>query len=226
MRVGLWDRTVARISAGRRPVGSVGVVVAATLLTGLAVAVTPSAATTGGGIAATALSQVGAGPCTNGGYDDGLGQLNSCYGQAWCADFAGWVWAQNTVGGLALLGNLANSFQAYADTFDGGLSVVPHTGDAVFFHPDSFGGPDWDHVAIVTAVHSDGTIDYVGGNQSGGLVSRVADRPGTVGSRQWTAGGHSVRLRGYARPAGLATAADTDSTATAATSAADGRGDG
>ncbi|MER7773326.1 CHAP domain-containing protein, partial [Kitasatospora sp. NPDC096140] len=156
------------------------------------------------GIVSTAAGQLGSGECGNEGngyYAPGSAQHNSCNGQAWCADFAGWVWSQNGVQGLGVLNDLANSFETYANKYDGGLSPTPHIGDAVFFHPQSFGGTDYDHVAIVTAVYSDGTIDWIGGNQHR-IVSRNHGS-GAVGAVGWVSGGYNVHLKGYASPVGL-----------------------
>ncbi|MCX4745400.1 CHAP domain-containing protein [Kitasatospora sp. NBC_01287] len=162
------------------------------------------------GIVNTASGQLGSGPCGNGGagyYAPGSGQNSSCgsggkEAQAWCADFAGWVWAQNGVQNLGVLNDLANSFRDYANDYDGGLSATPQVGDAVFFHPNSFSGTNFDHVAIVTAVHANGTIDWIGGNQDG-IVSPDTNMPGTVGADEWTSHGYAVDLQGYAKPVGV-----------------------
>ncbi|MFH9355560.1 CHAP domain-containing protein [Kitasatospora sp. NPDC017646] len=168
------------------------------------------AASLGDSIAGTALGQVGSNACGNGGagyYAPGTDQNSSCSGgsrtHAWCADFAGWVWAQNGVKNMGILNDLANSFQTYAEKYDGGLSGTPHVGDAVFFHPGSFSGTDYDHVAIVTAVNADGTISWTGGNQ-GGYPGKVSTNTasGGVGTVVWQSGGYNVSIRGYASPVG------------------------
>ncbi|MFJ3789442.1 CHAP domain-containing protein, partial [Kitasatospora sp. NPDC090091] len=178
--------------------------------TGLGLVSAPAAqAATGNDIASTAIGQLGSDACGNSGsgyYVSGTGQTNSCYGgetaHAWCADFAGWVWARNGVKNLAVLNDLANSFQTYANNNQGGLSSTPHVGDAVFFHPSSRSSSftTYDHVAIVVAVNSNGTIDYVGGNQGGGSVTRNSGMPGTVGAYEWSVKGTAVHLAGYASP--------------------------
>ncbi|MFK0258245.1 CHAP domain-containing protein [Streptomyces sp. NPDC090445] len=171
---------------------------------------TAQAASFGESIAATATGQLGSDACGNGGagyHAPGSNQTSSCHNgrrtQAWCADFAGWVWARNGVKNLGTLNNLANSFQTYAKKNSGGLSSTPHVGDAVFFHPKSFSGYDYDHVAIVTAVNADGTISWVGGNQGGypGAVTRDSG-PGKIGATQWTSRGFAVSIAGYASPVG------------------------
>ncbi|WP_157880270.1 CHAP domain-containing protein, partial [Streptomyces katrae] len=177
---------------------------------GILTAPAAHAATLGDSIAATATGQLDSPACGNGGsgyYAPGSNQTSSCSGgsrtHAWCADFAGWVWAQNGVKNLGILNDLANSFQTYAEKYDGGLSGTPHVGDAVFFHPVSFFGTDYDHVAIVTAVNSNGTISWTGGNQ-GGYPGKVSTNTasGAVGTVVWQSGGYNVSIRGYASPVG------------------------
>uniref|UniRef100_UPI0004CA3165 CHAP domain-containing protein n=1 Tax=Streptomyces sp. NRRL WC-3742 TaxID=1463934 RepID=UPI0004CA3165 len=160
-------------------------------------------AATSDGISKLATSQLGNGPCGNGGYyAPGSNQTNPCSSyHAWCADFAGWVWAQNGVKNLGGLNDLANSFETYANNYDGGLSSTPHVGDAVFLHPNNYSGFTYDHVAIVTSVNSDGTIDWVGGNQHN-QVERT-HLSGRVGTKAWSSGGGDVVIQGYARPVGL-----------------------
>ncbi|MFE5585323.1 CHAP domain-containing protein [Kitasatospora sp. NPDC056531] len=176
---------------------------------GLSILAVPGAhaASLGDSIAATAVSQTGnnaCGPTGAGYYAPGTDQSNSCSGgstaHAWCADFAGWVWAQNGVKNLGILNDLANSFQTYASMYQGGLSGTPHVGDAVFFHPSGFSGTNYDHVAIVTAVNGDGTITYVGGNQHGQVSQQT--QGGAVGTYAWGSSGGSVTIRGYASPVG------------------------
>ncbi|MFD8599325.1 CHAP domain-containing protein [Kitasatospora sp. NPDC059646] len=173
---------------------------------------TAQAATTGDSIVNTAAGQLGNAACGNGGrgyYASGTGQTNSCSGgqeaHAWCADFVGWVWARNGVQNLGVLNDLANSLQTYGNN-NGTLGSTPHVGDAVFFHPSGYstGYTTYDHVAIVSAVNSDGTIDWIGGNQgsSPGYVTRNTRMPGAVGSKEWSVNGVNVHLAGYIRPVG------------------------
>ncbi|MFH8642491.1 CHAP domain-containing protein [Streptomyces goshikiensis] len=76
----------------------------------------------------------------------------------WCADFGKWVWAQDGVDVRGLTAG-AGSFTGYGS----GLHRTPHVGDAGVFE---FNGADWaSHVAIVSAVNSDGTVSTTGGNQ-------------------------------------------------------------
>ncbi|MEU9718252.1 CHAP domain-containing protein [Streptomyces sp. NPDC047976] len=153
------------------------------------------------GIAATARAENGNGACAHGGYVGGPNQNSSCYnGQrthAWCADFAGWVWARNGVTGLSTLNDLADSFYDYG-VKNGTLSNTPHVGDAVVYnHGGSYTD---DHVAIVTAI-SGNTVTITGGNQGGfpGHVSTNSTTSWQVGSYPW---GGSQRISGYISPAG------------------------
>jgi PKD repeat protein len=90
--------------------------------------------------------------------------------EAWCADFAKWVWQQ------AGVTKDMNTLNAQAGSFyDWGLrqketmpadSGAPAAGDAVVFYPP---GPIKattlaDHVGLVTAVHPDGTVNLVNGD--------------------------------------------------------------
>ncbi|MFE2146787.1 CHAP domain-containing protein [Streptomyces sp. NPDC059456] len=153
------------------------------------------------GISATAKAENGNGACAHGGYVGGPNQSSSCYGgtttaHAWCADFAGWVWARNGVTGLSTLDDRAASFMDYGKKY-GTLSNTPHVGDAVVFN---YNGSDYaDHVALVTGL-SGGTITITGGNQGGrpGHVSTNNATSFSVGSAPW--GGQ--RISGYVSPAG------------------------
>jgi PKD repeat protein len=90
--------------------------------------------------------------------------------EAWCADFAKWVWQQAGVTtGMNTLNAQSGSFydwglkQQEAMPVDGG---TPATGDAVVFYPPGpvGRGTPADHVGIVTAVHLGGTVDLVNGD--------------------------------------------------------------
>jgi hypothetical protein len=93
----------------------------------------------------------------------------------WCADFAKWVWAN--VGGISLTGlnPAARSFYSYGVN-NGTLSDTPHVGDAAVFS-DTRSVYDIDHVAIVVAVNSNGTVRVQNGNWNGGS----GDQPTTSG---------------------------------------------
>jgi hypothetical protein len=125
-------------------------------------------AATGASIASLALANVGQGACTTntlGGTSFGT----SCTGNGgspeyWCADFALWVWSQAGVTNVSGLDAAAGSFYVYGQN-NGTLSDTPAVGDAVVF--DYSGGGVADHVAIVTQVNADGTIETVSGDWNG-----------------------------------------------------------
>ncbi|MCX5198628.1 CHAP domain-containing protein [Streptomyces sp. NBC_00249] len=158
------------------------------------------AASLGDSIASTARAENGNGACAHGGYVGGPEQHSSCSGgrtaHAWCADFAGWVWARNGVKNLDDLTDAALSFYEYGDKH-GTLSNTPHVGDAVVFN---YGGSYADdHVALVTGF--DGTtVTFTGGNQGGGagIVSTNNTRNWRVGQIPWG----SQRISGYISPTG------------------------
>nr|MDQ2815917.1 PKD domain-containing protein [Actinomycetota bacterium] len=90
--------------------------------------------------------------------------------EAWCSDFAKWVWQQAGVTtGLSILNAGSGSFydwglaQGEQLPADGGS---PAAGDAVvFFPPGHIGHPAYgDHVGIVTAVNPGGTVNLVDGD--------------------------------------------------------------
>ncbi|WP_163506037.1 CHAP domain-containing protein [Fodinicola acaciae] len=105
----------------------------------------------------------------------GGGFYSSCTGNAgqpeyWCADFAKWVWANAGVADLGGLTPAARSFYTYG-VARGILTGTPALGDAVVFSNNqgdtSSGGGGIHHVAIVTAVNANGTIETVSGDWGG-----------------------------------------------------------
>ncbi|MET9606322.1 CHAP domain-containing protein [Streptomyces sp. NPDC006512] len=171
---------------------------AATAFT-MVVASPASAASLGENIAATARAENGNGACAHGGYVGGSNQNSSCSGgqrtHAWCADFAGWVWARNGVKGLSTLNDMALSFYTYGEK-NGTLSSTPHVGDAVVYNYG--GGYSDDHVAIVTAINGN-NVTITGGNQGGfpGHVSTNTTTNWQVGKSPW-----GQKISGYISPAG------------------------
>ncbi|MDH6108627.1 putative regulator of Ras-like GTPase activity (Roadblock/LC7/MglB family) [Kitasatospora sp. MAP12-15] len=173
-----------------------------------------------GSIANTALSQVGNGPCGQGGYQDGLNQSNPCSSSgteahAWCADFVGWVWAQNGVQHLSDLTDGAASVYDYGQHY-GTLHSSPQVGDAVVYNYNP--SADYaDHVALVTAVGG-GSITVVGGNEghSHGYVNGIVQSESTgsyaIGDAPW-----GQTISGYISPITAATLNDTPSTLAAGT---------
>ncbi|MFD7027595.1 CHAP domain-containing protein [Streptomyces sp. NPDC059917] len=122
-----------------------------------------AASASGSGIVDTARANVGDGACSTNSAG-GTGFYSSCTGnfgtpEAWCADFAKWVWSRNGVN-VAGLTPAAGSF----GTYNGGLGSTPHVGDAVVFNYNGAGYAD--HVAIVASV-GNGTITTIGGNEGG-----------------------------------------------------------
>jgi hypothetical protein len=130
---------------------------------------TSQAATTvsGSSIATLATANVGQGACTKNTLG-GSAFESSCTGNGgqpeyWCADFAIWVWA-NVGADVSGLTAAAGSFYVYGQN-NGTLSNSPAVGDAVVF--DYQGGGVADHVAIVTQVNANGTIESVSGDWNG-----------------------------------------------------------
>ena len=102
------------------------------------------------------------------GYDQGFRVENE--NEAWCSDFAKWVWQR--AGVTADLNTLnAGSVSFYDWGLDQGETMpadggTPAVGDAIVFFPPGTITPDSyaDHVGIVTAVNADGRIDMVNGD--------------------------------------------------------------
>ena len=102
------------------------------------------------------------------GYDQGFRVENE--NEAWCSDFAKWVWQR--AGVTADVNTLnAGSVSFYDWGLDQGETMpvdggTPAVGDAIVFFPPGTITPDSyaDHVGIVTAVNADGSIDMVNGD--------------------------------------------------------------
>src|SRR6185312_5116790 len=123
----------------------------------------------GDDIAGIALAQLGGHAC----YPQVFG--SSCTGNGgspeyWCADFAKWVWQQAGADTSGLTA-AAGSFYVYGQNH-GTLHQYPSVGDAVVF--DYAGGGYADHVALVTKVNGNGTIEAVSGDWGGSGVSEAA----------------------------------------------------
>ncbi|HEY8040978.1 MAG TPA: CHAP domain-containing protein [Polyangiaceae bacterium] len=173
----------------------------------------PAWAHTTADIASLALANVGKGACSTNSLG-GHAFESSCTGNGgqpeyWCADFAQWVWANTGVGYTGELDAAAGSFYVYGQKH-GTLHNSPAVGDAVVF--DYQGGGVADHVAIVTKVDANGTIETVSGDwggQSGteaqfaSTSSTVLNAPayaGTVGS---TPGVMGMTISGFIAPVGV-----------------------
>jgi hypothetical protein len=162
-------------------------------------------------IASIALANVGKGACSTNSAG-GHAFASSCTGNGgqpeyWCADFALWVWGQagvNTAG----LDAAAGSFYTYGLNH-GTLHSTPAVGDAVVF--DYQGGGVADHVAIVTQVNSNGTIESVSGDWGGSGSSEAAfsstshvvlNAPAYASAEGQAPGEIGMTISGYISPAG------------------------
>jgi hypothetical protein len=90
--------------------------------------------------------------------------------EEWCSDFAKWAWQKAGVTrDMSAIGAGAGSFYDWGTAQDEPLRVdagTPAPGDAVvFFPPGAIATPAYaDHVGIVTAVNSGGTVNLVNGD--------------------------------------------------------------
>lgn len=118
-----------------------------------------------------ARSAIGDGACSKNPYG-GVGFASSCTGNGgqpeyWCSDFVRWIWAQMGVPYTSELTAASASFYTYG-LRHGTLTTTPAVGDAVVFDYTNAGGyPYADHVAIVTQVNPDGTIESISGDWNG-----------------------------------------------------------
>lgn len=119
-------------------------------------------------ISSLALANVGKHACSRNSLG-GKGFASSCTGNGgrpeyWCADFAKWVWANAGVKYIGELSPLAGSFYSYG-LENGTLTGIPAVGDAAVFN--YYGGGEAEHVAIVTAVEPNGTVETTSGDWGG-----------------------------------------------------------
>ncbi len=170
-------------------------------------------AVTGTAIANLALANVGGMACGTNSLG-GHAFESSCTGNGgqpeyWCADFAIWVWANAGVSDIGGLTAAAGSFYTYGQNH-GTLKNTPAVGDAAVF--GYTGGGVAGHVAIVTKVNTDGTIETASGDWNGQSGSEayfsstshvVLNTPAyapTVGSTPSVMG---QTLSGFISPVGL-----------------------
>jgi len=167
----------------------------------------------GAAIANIARANVGKGACST----NSAGSRafdSSCTGNGgqpeyWCADFARWVWARAGAARTGELTAAAGSFYTYGVRHKT-LHSRPAVGDAVVF---GYAGNGYaDHVAIVTSVRSNGTIETVSGDWNGQSGSEahfsstshvVLNAPAygdAIGSRPAVMG---MKISGYISPVGL-----------------------
>jgi hypothetical protein len=163
-------------------------------------------------LASLALANIGGMACnTNSLGGSSFG--SSCTGNGgqpeyWCADFVKWVWENNGVD-VSGLSAAAGSFYVYGQN-NGTLSQSPAVGDAVVFN---YGGGGYaDHVAIVTRVNGDGTIETASGDWNGQSGTEayfsstshvVLNDPPYDGSVGNTPGVIGMRIDGYIAPVGV-----------------------
>lgn len=119
-------------------------------------------------IARIALNNLHEGACSTNSRG-GRGFDSSCTGNGgepeyWCADFARWVWAAAGARHTSELTAAAGSFYVYGQNHHT-LRGTPAVGDAVVFNYQGHGYAD--HVALVSKVNSDGTIETVSGDWGG-----------------------------------------------------------
>jgi hypothetical protein len=167
-------------------------------------------------VSALALANVGKGACSSNSRG-GHAFDTSCTGndgepEYWCADFARWVWASAGAEDTDQLSAAAGSFYVYGQNH-GTLSDTPTVGAAVVFN--YHGGGSADHVAIVTQVNGDGTIETVSGDWNGesgseshfSSTSHVVHNTPAYGHDVGTAPGiMGMTISGYITAVGLAKA--------------------
>ncbi|MEO8877774.1 MAG: CHAP domain-containing protein [Polyangiaceae bacterium] len=172
-----------------------------------------SEALTGNDVATLAKANVGTTACgTNslgGKAFDSSCTGNGGYPEYWCADFARWVWEHTGAGSTNELTAAAGSFYVYGQKH-GTLHNTAHLGDAVVFNYAGNGYAD--HVAIVTQVNSNGTIETASGDWNGESGSEahfsstshtVLNAPAYNGTVGTTPGVMSMKISGFIGPVGL-----------------------
>lgn len=183
-----------------------GLVVMATMIlgfgTGAAASMSPAAstsqATSTSTIVSIATANLGHRACDTTTSGE-IGYYSSCTGangspEDWCADFAKWVWAQAGFD-VAGLTPAAGSFALYHQ----GMKSTPQVGDAVIFN--YWGGGEADHVAIVTAVHADGTIESIGGNEGdNNAATATVNHDGPYNAAVGSPLGATLKISGYVSP--------------------------
>lgn len=174
---------------------------------------------TGTDIVQVAQMSIGDGACSSNPAGN-VGFASSCTGNGgqpeyWCADFARWVWAAMGVPYASELNAAAASFYTYG-VRHGTLTSMPAVGDAVVFdYSDANGVPYADHVAIVSQVNPNGTIESISGDWGGtgsteaafsstsSVVLNAPPYPSAVGSTSNVMG---MTISGFIAPVGVAPA--------------------
>ena len=111
--------------------------------------------------------------------------------QAWCADFARWVWGQAGARTAGLTAGAISFRTGYGNYRSGADLYGVQPGDALVFNQGTSTTED-DHVGIVTAVGSS-TVTMISGNMSDSVRSDTVYRDGRT---QFT----NKVLSGYTRP--------------------------
>lgn len=148
----------------------------------------------------------------------------------WCADFAKWVWQNAAGSGIADTDTLdagAVSFYNYGvdhGTLHTDTAYRPRVGDAVIYDVTVPAGHTHgtfaDHVGLVTAVNSDGSIETVNGDFGGvsGYGEAYFAETSTVQVKDIAAGEVAVgsapanlgmTISGYSTPVGLSGTSDS-----------------
>jgi len=182
-----WTRVVAGLCA-------------AALTTGVLALLTsqPAAADVGSTIVANAQKYLGDDYTGAGWPESGPAQ------EAWCADFLRRIWHDSGVKGADEITPAAGSAWLYGVAHNT-LTVTPSVGAAIIFNDAVGANPTSvaDHVAIVTKVNANGTIESIGGNENGsnewnGRVVHDGPYPGGVGKPFGSS--TTLFISGYAAP--------------------------
>jgi hypothetical protein len=172
-------------------------------------------ALTGNDVSTLALANVGKMACSTnslgGKYFDSSCTGNGGLPEYWCADFARWVWANVGAKNTSELTAAAGSFYVYGQNH-GTLHNTPKLGDAVVFNYAGNGYAD--HVAIVTKVNSNNTIETVSGDWNGqsgteaqfaSTSKAVLNTPAYAGTVGTSPGIMGMKISGFISPVGLDT---------------------
>jgi CHAP domain len=131
-------------------------------------------------VLATARSQLGTVERPPGSNRTPYGAAYGRDGEAWCAKFVWWVFRQSRGSALipktAFTPTLAQWFRDH-----GQWGTKPRPGALVFFDFPNDGLRRISHVALVEAVHPDGTIQTIEGNTSRGVRGSQRDGDGDWG---------------------------------------------
>ncbi|HEU5420611.1 MAG TPA: PKD domain-containing protein, partial [Streptosporangiaceae bacterium] len=163
-------QAAARARQAAAPAGMVGQSIASIALSQVGVADTPAVTSFSGVDCDPYTTMVAAqSPNANGcAYDQAFTVENE--NEAWCSDFAKWVWQQAGVtADMGIINAGSDSFYGWGASQGEAMpadSGTPEPGDAVVFYPP---GPVSatayaDHVGIVTSVNADGTINMANGD--------------------------------------------------------------